>query len=200
MNKKWTALWIVQHIPLLQKCSPTTELSRQRYIRTYITDESITKIIYNQLDIKLGQFTQEKSDMVRTKFKNRNAASLDEIPPEVWKTKKFDEILLWYCNADYNLNTIDRRIKGNIPPFPKKGDLGIAKSYKDITIISIAAKIYYALLLNRIEPEIKKILRKNHYGFRRNRSTTWQILTTHRILGSVRVIKPEAIFRFVDFP
>ena len=28
------------------------------------------------------------------KIKNREAAGLDEIPPEVWKTKQFDGILL----------------------------------------------------------------------------------------------------------
>ena len=51
------------------------------------------KIIDNQLDIKLGQFTQEL-DVVLTKIKNRKAAGLDEIPPGVWKTRKFDDILL----------------------------------------------------------------------------------------------------------
>ena len=50
------------------------------------TDELITNIIDNQLDIKLGQFTQEELDLVLAKIKNRKAADLDEIPPEVWKT------------------------------------------------------------------------------------------------------------------
>ena len=36
---------------------------------------------------------------------------------------------------------------------------------------------YNPLLLNRIESEIEKILRKNQNGFRRNPSTTSQILT-----------------------
>ena len=47
--------------------------------------------------------------------------------------------------------------KGWILPFPKKSDLGIAKNYRGITFTSIAAKIYNALLLDRIEPEIEKI-------------------------------------------
>ena len=49
-----------------------------------VTDKSITKIISNQRDIKLGQFTQEKLISVLRKIKNRKAAGLDEIPPEVW--------------------------------------------------------------------------------------------------------------------
>ena len=76
-------------------------------------------------------------------------------------------------------------MKGCILPFPKKGDLGLAKNYRGITLTSIAAEIYNALLRNRIEPKIDIILRKNQNGFRRNRSTTSQILTIRRILEGV---------------
>ena len=126
--------------------------------------EPITRIISKQLDIKLGPFTQEELDSVLRKIKNRKAAGLDEIPPEVWKTKQFDDILLRHCNAVYNQNPIDRWTKGCILPFPKKGDLGLAKNYWGITLTSIAAKIYNALLRNRIEPKIDNILRKNQNG------------------------------------
>ena len=113
-----------------------------------ITHEPITRIISKQLDIKLGPFTQEELDSVLRKIKNRKAAGLDEIPPEVWKTRQFDDILLRHCNAVYNQNPIDRWTKGCILPFPKKGDLGLAKNYRGITLTSIAAKIYNALLRN----------------------------------------------------
>ena len=76
-------------------------------------------------------------------------------------------------------------MKGCIFPFPKKGDLGLAKNYRGITLTSIAAKIYNALLRNRTEPKIDNILRKNQNGFQRNRSTTSQILTMRRILEGV---------------
>ena len=70
--------------------------------------EPITRIISKQLDIKLGLFTQEELNSVLRKIKNRKAAGLDEIPPEVWKTRQFDDILLRHCNAVYNQNPIDR--------------------------------------------------------------------------------------------
>ena len=82
--------------------------------------------------------------------------------------------------------------------FPKKGDLGLAKSYRGITLTSIAAKIYKNLR-NRIEPKIDNILRKNQNGFRRNRSTTSQILTIRRILEGVRVKNLQTTLIFVDF-
>ena len=106
-----------------------------------ITHEPITRIISKQLDIKLGPFTQEELDSVLRKIKNRKAAGLDEIPPEVWKTRQFDDILLRHCNAVYNQNPIDRWMKGCILPFPKKRDLGLAKNYRGITLTSITAKI-----------------------------------------------------------
>ena len=83
------------------------------------------------------------------------------ISPEVWKTSKFDDLQLWYCNAVYNQNTIERWIKGCILPFPKKGDLGIAKNYRVITLISTMAKIYNVLHVKHIEPGIENILLKN---------------------------------------
>ena len=96
-------------------------------------------------------------------------------------------------------NTIDRWTKGRILPFPQKDDFGIAKNFQGITLISIAAKIYNALLRNRIGPKIEKILRKNQNGFQRNRSTTSQILTIRRILVGVRAKNLDATILFVDF-
>ena len=56
----------------------------------------------------------------------------------------------------------DRWMKGCILPFPtKKGDLGLAKNYRGMTLTSIETKIYNALLRNGIEPKIENILRKN---------------------------------------
>ena len=145
----------------------------------YTYGNSISRIISKQLVIKLGLFTQELDSVLR-KNKNRKAAGLDEISPEVWKTRQFDDILLQHCNAVYNQNLIDRWMKGCILPFPKKGDLGLAKNYQGITVTSIAAKIYNSLLCNCIEPKIN-ILRKNQNGFPRNRSMTSQILTIQQI-------------------
>ena len=45
-----------------------------------ITHEPITRIISEQVDIKLGPFTLEELNSVLRKIKNRKAAGLDEIP------------------------------------------------------------------------------------------------------------------------
>ena len=144
------------------------------------------------MDIKIGPFTKEELDSVLRKIKDGKAAGLDEIPPEVWKSRQFDDIMLRHCNAVNNQNQIDTWTKGCIFPFPKKGDLGLAKNYRGITLTSTAAKIYNALLRNRIVPQIDKILRKNQNGFRRNRSI-------RRILEGVRAKNLQTTLLFVDF-
>ena len=108
---------------------------------------------------------QEEHDSVIRKIKNRKAAGLDERPPEVWKTRQFDDILLRHYNVVYNQNTIDRRTKGYNLLFSKKGDLGLAKNYRGIALTSIAAKTYNTLLRNHIEPKIEKILRRTEMVF-----------------------------------
>ena len=74
------------------------------------------------------------------------------------------------------------------------------KNYRGITLTSIVAKIYNALLHNCIEPKIEKILRKNQNGFWRNQPTTSQILTIHRILEGVNAKNLDTTILFIDFP
>ena len=69
----------------------------------------------------------------------------------------------------------------------------------DITLTSIVGKVYNALLLNHVKPEIEKILRKNQNGFWRNQSTTLQILMNHRIIEGVWAKNLKATLLFMDF-
>ena len=57
----------------------------------------------------------------------------------------------------------------------------------------------YDTIQNRIESKIDNILGKNQNGFRRNRSTTSQILTICRILEGVRAKNLQVTLLFVDF-
>ena len=121
------------------------------------------------------------------------------MPSELWETREFDDILIRYCNAIYNQNSIDRWRKGCITPFPKMGNLGNTKNRRCITLTSIAAKFYNALLHNRKEPKMEKILRKKENGFRIDQSTTSQILTIGQILEVVWAKNTEANFYSSDF-
>ena len=127
-----------------------------------------------QIDITLGKFTDEALDIVLTKIKSRNVAGVDEIPSEPWKTRKFDYLLLRLFNAVYKQNTIKKFTKSCSLHFAKKVDLVITRNYRGISLTTIAAKGFNALVLRL---EIEKILRKNQNGFRINWSTTSLNLT-----------------------
>ena len=83
-----------------------------------VAHEPITGIISKQGDIKLGEFTQEELDSVLRKIRNRKTSGLDEIPPEVWKTREFNDIQLCHCNVVYNQAKIDIK-KRDASSFPK---------------------------------------------------------------------------------
>ena len=117
------------------------------------TNLSKKKIINCQLNVKLGQFMEEKLDALLRKIKNRKVAGLNEIPSEVWKIRKFDDLLLWLGNTVYKQNTIEKWTKDCILFFHKKTNSRIIKNYRSITLININGKIYYALLLNHIQPK-----------------------------------------------
>ena len=85
--------------------------------------------------------------------------------------------------------------KGVHPPFHSEGWPPNSQELPRTTLIAIAAKIYNALLGNRIKPQIEKIHRKNQNGFPGNRSTSSQFI--RRILG-VRAKSLEATLFFVD--
>ena len=46
-----------------------------------------------QLDVKLREFTKDEVDAVLKIIKNRKAAGFDEIPLEIWKRRKFNDML-----------------------------------------------------------------------------------------------------------
>ena len=88
---------------------------------------------YNsQLDIKLGQFTGKEFDIESKIVKSRQTADLDEIPHEVWKTRKFDNtsLIMQRCIQTKYDREIDKRLHLF---FFKKGDLAIIKIYRDIS-------------------------------------------------------------------
>ena len=72
--------------------------------------------------------------------------------------------LVSYCEPSCILHSL----------YPRR--VTLEQNYWNITLTLIVAKIYNTLLLNCIEPEIEKILRKNQNGFQRDWPMTSQIL------------------------
>ena len=69
-----------------------------------------------------------------------------------------------------------------IVPLPKKGDLSLMTNYRGISLLSITAKVYNKILLNRIRDHVDPILRSNQAGFRSGRSCAQQLHILRRIM------------------
>ena len=83
-----------------------------------------------------------------------------------------------------------------IIPLPKKGNLQLMTNYRGISLMSIAAKVYNRMILNRIRTIIDAKLRKNQAGFRTGRSCIQQINILRRIMEGAF---SQNIPLFIDF-
>ena len=76
--------------------------------------------------------------------------NMDNIPVEVWKAGVLNDELLHVCNQTLNGKKPSIWSKSIIITIPKKGELGIPKNYRGISLTCIAAKIYNRMLLHHI--------------------------------------------------
>ena len=110
-------------------------------------------------NIPTGKFSQAEVNIAIKQMKLGKAPGLDNIPIEVWRLPKLKKYLTRFCNATLEGNRPPEWGLSGIVPVPKKGDLTIPDNYRGISLSQTAAKVYNRLLLNRIRPEVEKILR-----------------------------------------
>jgi Reverse transcriptase (RNA-dependent DNA polymerase) len=72
-------------------------------------------------------------------------------------------------------------------------------NYRGITLMSIAAKVYNRIILNRIYPYVNSKLRPNQAGFRKHMNTITHINTLKRIIEGANSKNLPLITTFVDF-
>jgi len=134
-------------------------------------------------------------------IKNGKACGPDGIPPEVLRDQELlllvHPILNSVCStcqppSEFLLN--------HIIVLPKKGYLAQYGSYRGISLMSCAAKLFNRILLNRIREPVEKLLRTNQNGFRQHRSTLEPILTLRRLIEETSAKKNVSLCTvFVDF-
>ena len=166
-----------------------------------VPNEDITiQQIHPQLDICTEPFNIAELEVAKKQIVEGKACGEDGIPPEVVKRVDLDDIILDFCNKALLEGKVPDQWKhSNIVPVPKKGDLTKVDNYRGIALTSIVGKTMNRMILNRIKPEIEKLLRNNQNGFRPGRSTTNHILALRRILEGAKAKNLPAILTFIDF-
>ena len=69
-------------------------------------------------------------------------------------------------------NTVNAAI---VITLPKKGNLQQCQNYRTISPISHPSKVMLKIILNKLKPQVEKIIAEEQAGFRAGRSTTEQI-------------------------
>lgn len=72
-------------------------------------------------------------------------------------------------------------------------------NYRGISLMSILAKVYNRIILNRIRPVIDKLLRPNQAGFRPGRNANEQINALRRMIEGANEKALPLVIVFVDF-
>jgi len=104
------------------------------------------------------------------------------------------------CNQVYEQHIAPKQWTTNlIVPVPKKGNLQLMTNYRGISLMSIVAKVYNKVILNRLQPVVDKILRPNQAGFRLGRGCIQQIHILRRIFEGAAAKQLPLYATFIDF-
>lgn len=126
------------------------------------------------LPINQSPITIEEVKQTIKQLKNGKSPGFDHvITPEVLKYggKWIINQLCNIYNEIYENQRTPSQFNTNIKlPIQKKGDKTLMTNYRSINLMSVAAKTYNRVLLNRIREPLDSILRMNQAGFRKVRS------------------------------
>ena len=153
------------------------------------------------LPVDEGHISLSEIATAASQLKTGKACGIDSIPSELLRLTNIQEILSLVLNQAFETAVVPEEWKvSGIVPILKKGDPSLCGNYRGIALMSLAAKLYNRILLNRIQPHIEPLLRPNQNGFRIGRSTTQHILALRRIIEECTVRKEcQCVATFIDF-
>ena len=82
---------------------------------------------------------------------------------------------------------------------PKKDNLQQFQNYTTISLISHLSKDMLKIILNRLEPQVERIIAEEQAGFRAGRSTTEQIFNLHILCEKYPQHQQDLYHVFIDF-
>ena len=155
----------------------------------------------NDLDL---EFSENELRKVIFSLKNNKSAGIDNITGEILKASfEFtSQFMLSLYNRMFNSSEYPRAWgEGIIAPIFKKGDPNEASNYRGITLISVLAKIYSQLLLNRLTKwtETYEKITDNQFGFQKGKSVQDCIFILHAVISRVLNKGHKLYCVFIDY-
>ena len=151
--------------------------------------------------------SMEELKFVLLKTKQGKATGWDGIPNEVWKLPALNEVLLSLFQTCFDCGIIPSEWSESVLlPIPKSSNLNDLRTplcFRPISLVNCIAKIYSAILANRISQYVETdnsfSLEEEQNGFRKNRSCLDHIFSLHSIVSS-QLDKNDNLFAaFIDF-
>ena len=84
-------------------------------------------------------------------------------------------------------------------PIPKKGNLRKCENYRTLSLISHSRKMLLRIILNRLNPQVERILSDEQAGFRKGRSTVEQIFNCRILMERHIESQKDLYHNFIDF-
>ena len=118
------------------------------------------------LPVDEGHISLNEIATAASQLKTGKACGIDSIPSELLRLTSIQEILSLVLNQAFETAEVPEEWKvSGIVPILKKGDPSVCGNYRGIALMSLTAKLYNRILLNRIQPHIEPLLRPNQNGF-----------------------------------
>ena len=166
-----------------------------------IHEAAVIEPAETDLPISTEDFTIDEVKTAIKSLKNGKSPGIDLITSEALKFcgDKGITALKDICNNVLNTGVSPKQWNTSIIiPVPKKGNRTEMNNYRGIALMSIAAKTFNRMILNRIYEPINQILRPNQAGFRRGLSCAHPINTLKRIMQGANTKQLPLITIFVD--
>ena len=136
------------------------------------------------------------------KLKDRKMPRPDGIPPEALKA---DPITATYMLHHLFLKIWEQEKvptewkNGYLVKLPKKGDLGMCRSWRGIPLLLVPSKVFTRILLDRLKGALDEKLHEEHAGFWKNKSCTDHIATLRIIIEQSIEWQSPLYINFTDF-
>ena len=155
----------------------------------------------NDLDVN---FSEQELRRVIFSLNNNNSPGIDNITAEILKASYefISPFLLPLYNRIFNSSEYPRSWgEGIIAPIFKEGDVNEASNYRGITLISVLAKVYSELLLNRLTSWTEKYekIADNQFGFQKGKSVQDCIYILHAVISKVLNEGQKLYCIFIDY-
>ena len=129
-------------------------------------------------------------------------AGVDNIPAELVQTSGEDVItaLTTICNKDWQTGEWPTPwTQSLVITLLKKGNLQQCQNYRTISPISHPSKVMLKIILNKLKPQVEKIIAEEQAGFRAGRSNTEQIFNLQSMCEKYLQHHQDLYHVFIDF-